>query len=97
MWSCVRTTPVPMLKEFVELKTLRLDRGWTYRRLVTAINEVSPSQISLSNLHGLLTDPKAIPTELTLDGIRRYLDAEKKKIDAEKKKARRRRAEKIPA
>lgn len=81
-----------MLNEFVALRTLRLDRGWTYRRLVAEVNKVSPSQISLSNLHGLLNDPKAAPTELTLDGIRKYLQSLKRRPTP-----RRRRPEKIPA
>lgn len=63
-----------MLKEFVALRSLRLERGWTYRTLTEEVNKVSPSHISLSCLHGLLNDPKQVPNELTLDGIRKYLD-----------------------
>lgn len=67
-----------MLKEFTDLRALRLDRGWTYRTLNAEINKVSPSHISLSCLHGLLNDPKQTPNELTLDGIRRFLESVKK-------------------
>lgn len=62
-----------MLTEFVELRSLRLDRGWTYRKLAEEINKVSPAKISLSSLHVLLNDPKASPNELTLHGIRKFL------------------------
>lgn len=76
-----------MLTEFAELRTLRLDRGWTYRRLAAEINKVSPSTISYSCLHGLLNNPKAnVPHETTLDGIRKFLRSSKA-----------RRREKIPA
>lgn len=67
-----------MLTEFVELRSLRLDRGWTYRKLNEEINKVSPSRLSLSCLHGLLNDPKQAPTELTLDGIRKFLQSVKR-------------------
>jgi transcriptional regulator with XRE-family HTH domain len=66
-----------MLREFVELRRLRLDRGWTYRKLAEEINRVSPAPISLSCLHGLLNDRKPTPNELTLDGIRKFLHAMK--------------------
>jgi len=62
-----------VLTEFVALRSLRLDRGWTYRKLNEEINKVSPAHISLSSLHVLLNDPKATPNELTLDGVRRFL------------------------
>ena len=62
-----------MLTEFVELRSLRLDRGWTYRKLAEEINKVSPTTISLSSLHVLLNDPKQTPNELTLHGIRKFL------------------------
>jgi hypothetical protein len=62
-----------MLKECVALRRLRLTRGWTYRTLTEEINKVSPSQISLSGLHGLLNDSKQVPNELTLDGLRKFL------------------------
>lgn len=64
-----------MLNEFVELRSLRLDRGWTYRKLNEEVNKVSPTKISLSCMHGLLNDPKQTPNELTLDGIRRFLNS----------------------
>ena len=62
-----------MLAEFEELRALRLDQGWTYRRLAEEINKVSPTNISLSSLHVLLKDPKATPNELTLHGVRKFL------------------------
>jgi len=62
-----------VLTEFVDLRSLRLDRGWTYRKLAQEINTVSPAKISVSCLHGLLTDSKKTPNELTLDGIRKFL------------------------
>jgi hypothetical protein len=62
-----------VLAELVELRSLRLDRGWTYRTLAEEINKVSPTRISLSSLHGLMTDPKQVPNELTLHGIRKFL------------------------
>lgn len=62
-----------MLSEFVELRNLRLDRGWTYRTLAAQINKISPTHISHSSLHGLLNDPKQTPNELTLYGIRKFL------------------------
>lgn len=68
-----------MLREFVELRSLRLDRGWTYRRLAEEINKVSPTSISHSCLHGLLNDPKATPNELTLHGIRKFLNSPRAK------------------
>jgi hypothetical protein len=75
-----------MLKEFIELRNLRLDRGWTYRTLTEEINKISPGKISLSHLHALLNDPKATPNELTLDGVRRFLS---------KSRARSRRQERV--
>jgi len=62
-----------VLAELVELRSLRLDRGWTYRKLAEEINKVSPTNISLSSLHVLLNDPKPSPNELTLHGIRKFL------------------------
>lgn len=62
-----------VLTEFVELRSLRLDRGWTYRKLAEEINKVSPTKISVSSLHGLLNDPRQVPNELTLHGIRKFL------------------------
>jgi len=57
----------------MQLRTLRLDRGWTYRKLEEEVNKVSPAKISRSSLHALLTDPKQVPNDLTLHGIRKFL------------------------
>lgn len=62
-----------MLAELIQLRALRLDRGWTYRKLEAEINKVSPAKISRSSLHALLTDPKQVPNDLTLHGIRKFL------------------------
>jgi len=62
-----------VLAELSQLRALRLDRGWTYRELEAEINKVSPARISRSSLHLLLTDPKAVPNDLTLHGIRKFL------------------------
>jgi hypothetical protein len=62
-----------VLAELSQLRALRLDRGWTYRRLEVEVNKVSPAKISRSSLHALLNDPKAVPNDLTLHGIRKFL------------------------
>lgn len=62
-----------MLAELEQLRMLRLDRGWTYRQLEEEVNKVSPAKISRSCLHGLLNDPKQVPNDLTLHGIRKFL------------------------
>jgi len=76
-----------VLTEFVELRALRLDRGWTYRKLTEEINKVSPATISYSSLHGLLNDPTLTPNELTLHGIRRFLKSPRARGRRQKKRA----------
>jgi transcriptional regulator with XRE-family HTH domain len=76
-----------VLTEFVELRTLRLDRGWTYRTLAEKINKVSPTRISYSSLHGLLNDPTQTPNELTLHGIREFLKSPLARARRQKRKA----------
>ena len=62
-----------MLREFIELGRVRLERGWTYRQLAAEVNKVSPASISVSALHGLLNNPKLRPNDLTLHGVRQFL------------------------
>jgi hypothetical protein len=67
-----------MHKELIELGALRLDRGWTYRRLAVEVNKVSAWHVGHSRLFDLLNDDEAAPNDLTLHGIRKFLAAVKK-------------------
>lgn len=68
-----------MLTDLVELRTLRLDRGWTYRTLAAKINAVSPTHIGHTRLFVLLNEPDERPNDLTAHGIRLFLDSVKKR------------------
>lgn len=72
-----------MLRELVELGRYRLDRGWTYRKLAAEINRAckarkSAFHISHSRLYSLLNDPNGQPNELTLHGLRVFLEAQER-------------------
>jgi hypothetical protein len=74
-----------MLTELIELGRCRLDRGWTYRQLAIEINKVSPTHIGHSRLFRLLTEADERPNDLTLHGMRLFLDSLK---DAKPKRRR---------
>ncbi len=83
-----------MQRELIELGRCRLDRGWTYRQLATEINKVSAAHIGFARLFRLLNDGTARPNDLTLHGIRKFLDAQH---GTTAKRRLRRRPERIPA
>lgn len=68
-----------MQKELIELGQCRLDRGWTYRQLAAEINKVSAVHLGHARLFTLLNDVSARPNDLTLHGIRKFLQSLKTK------------------
>lgn len=68
-----------MQRELIELGRCRLDRGWTYRQLAVEINKVSAVHIGFARLFVLLNDANTRPNDLTLHGIRKFLDSLKTK------------------
>lgn len=75
-----------MQKELIELGQYRLDRGRTYRQLAAEINEVSAVHLGHARLFTLLNDVTARPNDLTLHGIRKFLESLKEKTKRRKRR-----------